>query len=166
MNKEESIEIDELDELDEDEEEEEAFSVFNYGDCSFATEIVHHNIIGMTEEFQINVINRVLEKLRVTEEELALWLHERIEKDDDETDDDETVDERFDLLSDYKYSFLEEFLGFDDYKRAFMPKGLGMFCSEYGEEAEEFLTDLGFQLYSDINYGAHGHDTTGVVYIP
>ncbi len=61
---------------------------------------------------------------------------------------------------------LSELLGFDFIDGAFLCEGLGFLDSNLGWDAKNLLEQLGFCLSSDIDYGPHGHGTTGVVYLP
>ena len=79
-----------------------------------------------------------------------------------EDEDDRT--EHLDIVDDYPYDFWEELFDFDSEEGGFRFTDT---CDEmyYGDYASKFLESMGFYLDENINYGAHGHGTEGVVYL-
>ncbi len=145
-----------------DEDEETSVDWDDYCDCPFAMEVVNGQIISLTEDMQAEIVTKILEKLRVTEEELIQFLV-RLEADEDAAESEDG--RRFGLIAGYGYDVLVELLGYDEDEEEFAPGDLGFLDSNYGWEAKELLESLGFELEENISHGPHGHDTNGVVYI-
>lgn len=124
----------------------------------FAAEVVNGEIISMTEDFQQEVLAKLLADLEVSEDELAEFLS--LLNDGDEPDDD-----RFSLLEGCEYDFLAEILGYDESEGTFNPQGIGFLESAYGFETIDLLKALGFPVEDEIEPGPHGHGTDGVVFV-
>ena len=139
-------------------EEEEPIEWDAYCDYPFAMEVVNGEIISLTATYQNAIKEMLLANLDISEEDLIDYLMALSE--DAESDDD-----RFVPIVDCEYEALCEALGYDEDGQKFTPSGIGFLGSSFGWEIKQLLECLNAPLEENLEYGPHGHGTTGVIFI-
>ena len=165
---------------EEDEEDEGPPDWEYYADHPYAMEVVNGYILSLEPWVQKKALSNTLAKFGVTADRLAAYLRSRSDAWDDEDEDEEDGDEIephgadvpnddfADLkgLEGFDTEALYELYGFDEEEGAFDPGGMGFMDSQNGFEMNSILGYLGFVLDEDMYYGPHGHDSSGVYFIP